>query len=83
MLVLVPAIYMVLAAFKMPPVMVVVPMAYTLPTAALKAMVPLPALTVKARLNASPFSVLLKLMLLLAVVWKVLPEEAPKVTAPV
>ncbi len=83
MLVLVPAIYKVLAAFKMPPVIVVVPMAYKLPTAALKAMVPLPVLTVKARLSASPFSVLLKLMLLLAVVWKVLPDEAPKVTAPV
>ena len=44
---------------------------------------PLPALTVTARLSASPFSVLLKVMLLLAVVWKVLLVLAPKVTAPV
>ena len=48
MLVLVPAIYKVLAAFKMPPVIVVVPIAYRLPTAASKAMVPVPVLMVRA-----------------------------------
>ena len=68
---------------RVPAVTVVTPKAYKLPTAPLKATVPLPALTVTARLSASPFSVLLKVMLLLAVVWKVLLVLAPKVTAPV